>query len=188
MVSKDLPMRVKASAMGLAADEYRNEWVTDSGWTGLEYIEATTGQLGQLYDGERIELDDANDLPTNTGLVISSGNSSALGRVKTDATSINMSKWSVGTATSWAARSLTNNVWPLICCWTATSSRWVAAPEPVSRSGLVCWTRSCPGTRRHKNHCFSPPTPSGPRAWLLARQRRRENEPVGPGCLRHRVR
>ncbi|HIY86871.1 MAG TPA: PhoH family protein, partial [Candidatus Yaniella excrementavium] len=87
VVSKDLPMRVKASAMGLAADEYRNEWVTDSGWTGLEYIEATTRQLGQLYDGERIELDDANDLPTNTGLVISSGNSSALGRVKTDATS-----------------------------------------------------------------------------------------------------
>ena len=87
VVSKDLPMRVKASAMGLAADEYRNEWVTDSGWTGLEYIDASDEQLTQLYDGERIELTDANDLPTNTGLVISSGNSSALGRVKTDATS-----------------------------------------------------------------------------------------------------
>lgn len=34
VVSKDLPMRVKASAMGLDADEYRNEWVADSGWTG----------------------------------------------------------------------------------------------------------------------------------------------------------
>nr|WP_022870212.1 PhoH family protein [Yaniella halotolerans] len=87
VVSKDLPMRVKASAMGLAADEYRNEWVTDSGWTGLEYIDASDEQLTQLYNGERIELTDANDLPTNTGLVISSGNSSALGRVKTDATS-----------------------------------------------------------------------------------------------------
>ena len=87
VVSKDLPMRVKASAMGLAADEYRNEWVTDSGWTGLAQIDATEEQVSDLYHGERIELDAANELPTNTGLVISSGNSSALGRVKIDATS-----------------------------------------------------------------------------------------------------
>lgn len=87
VVSKDLPMRVKASAMGLAADEYRNEWVTDSGWTGLAQIDATEEQVTDLYHGERIDLDAANELPTNTGLVISSGNSSALGRVKIDATS-----------------------------------------------------------------------------------------------------
>ena len=87
VVSKDLPMRVKASAMGLDADEYRNEWVTDSGWTGLAEIDATDEQLSQLYDGEHIDVDDATELPTNTGLVISSGQGSALGRVKIDATS-----------------------------------------------------------------------------------------------------
>lgn len=87
VVSKDLPMRVKASAMGLAADEYRNEWVTDSGWTGLAEIAATEDQVSDLYEGERIEVESANDLPTNTGLVISSGRGSALGRVKMDAMS-----------------------------------------------------------------------------------------------------
>nr|WP_229503472.1 PhoH family protein [Nesterenkonia sedimenti] len=87
VVSKDLPMRVKASAMGLSADEYRNEWVADSGWTGLAEVTATEEQVGELYDGERIELDAADDLPTNTGLVIQSGHGSALGRVKIDATS-----------------------------------------------------------------------------------------------------
>lgn len=87
VVSKDLPMRVKASAMGLAADEYRNEWVTDTGWTGLAEVEATDGQISELYDGERIELEEASEFPTNTGLVISSGSGSALGRVKIDATS-----------------------------------------------------------------------------------------------------
>ncbi len=106
VVSKDLPMRVKASAMGLAADEYRNEWVTDSGWTGMAEVAATEEQVAELYDGERIELDAADHdrhtagpvtsllspasvaaLPTNTGLVISSGHGSALGRVKIDATS-----------------------------------------------------------------------------------------------------
>ncbi len=87
VVSKDLPMRLKASAMGLDADEYRNEWVTDSGWTGIAEIEATEQQLSELYDGEHLDLDEATELPTNTGLIISSGRGSALGRVKIDATS-----------------------------------------------------------------------------------------------------
>lgn len=87
VVSKDLPMRVKASAMGLDADEYRNEWVADSGWTGMAEITATEEQVSELYEGERVELEEADDYPTNTGLVISSGHGSALGRVKIDATS-----------------------------------------------------------------------------------------------------
>lgn len=87
VVSKDLPMRVKAAAMGLDADEYRNEWVTDSGWTGLAEIEATEAQVAELYDGQRLELEDAHQLPTNTGLVITSSKGSALGRVKTDGAS-----------------------------------------------------------------------------------------------------
>ncbi|MCH8560203.1 PhoH family protein [Nesterenkonia sp. LB17] len=87
VVSKDLPMRVKASAMGLAADEYRNEWVTDSGWTGLAEVSASSEQISQLYDGEKIDLEDAEDLPVNTGLVISSDRGSALGRVKQNAAS-----------------------------------------------------------------------------------------------------
>ncbi|PRZ18147.1 PhoH-like ATPase [Nesterenkonia sandarakina] len=82
VVSKDLPMRVKASAMGLAADEYRNEWVTDSGWTGLAEVSASSEQIAQLYEGEKIDLEDAEELPVNTGLVISSDRGSALGRVK----------------------------------------------------------------------------------------------------------
>ncbi|MGJ9406940.1 PhoH family protein [Nesterenkonia aurantiaca] len=82
VVTKDLPMRVKASAMGLAADEYRNEWVTDSGWTGLAEVSASSEQISQLYEGEKIDLEDAEQLPVNTGLVISSDRGSALGRVK----------------------------------------------------------------------------------------------------------
>ncbi|WP_345941426.1 PhoH family protein [Nesterenkonia sp. E16_10] len=87
VVTKDLPMRVKASAMGLAADEYRNEWVADSGWTGLAEVSASSEQIAQLYEGEKIDLEDAEELPVNTGLVISSDRGSALGRVKQNAAS-----------------------------------------------------------------------------------------------------
>ena len=34
VVSKDLPLRVKAASIGLPAEEYRAELAVDSGWTG----------------------------------------------------------------------------------------------------------------------------------------------------------
>ncbi|MEO6821372.1 MAG: PIN domain-containing protein, partial [Candidatus Nanopelagicales bacterium] len=39
LVSKDLPMRVKASALGLPAEEYLAELTVDSGWTGMTEVE-----------------------------------------------------------------------------------------------------------------------------------------------------
>lgn len=38
VVSKDLPMRVKAASIGLSAEEYRAELAVDSGWTGMDEI------------------------------------------------------------------------------------------------------------------------------------------------------
>jgi PhoH-like ATPase len=41
LVSKDLPMRVKASAVGLPAEEYRAELVVESGWPGMTVIDVS---------------------------------------------------------------------------------------------------------------------------------------------------
>jgi len=84
VVSKDLPMRVKASAMGLQADEYRNELVKDSGWTGIAELEATEEEIGTLYGHEPVFMPAAAELPVNTGLVLLSNRGSALGRVGAD--------------------------------------------------------------------------------------------------------
>jgi PhoH-like ATPase len=84
VVSKDLPMRVKASAMGLQADEYRNDLVKDSGWTGLAELEVMAEELNQLYDNEPLFLPAAGELPANTGLILLSNRGSALGRVGAD--------------------------------------------------------------------------------------------------------
>nr|WP_269809709.1 PhoH family protein [Kineosporia rhizophila] len=81
LVSKDLPMRIKASAIGLAAEEYQAGLAVDSGWTGLDELELDAAEVGALYAGETLELDAARDLPCHTGLVIVSPNGSALGRV-----------------------------------------------------------------------------------------------------------
>ena len=81
LVSKDLPMRVKASAVGLAAEEYRAELVVESGWTGISEVEVDADALDALYDDTVIDLDAARDLPCHTGLVLVSDRGSALGRV-----------------------------------------------------------------------------------------------------------
>ena len=84
VVSKDLPMRVKASACGLEAQEYRAELAVDSGWTGLQELEVSTDDLDQLYERGRIEHADAAELPCHTGLVLLSPRGSGLGRVGAD--------------------------------------------------------------------------------------------------------
>ena len=84
LVSKDLPMRVKASSVGLNAEEYRAELVIESGYTGMAEIEMNVADLDALYEGGVIEHDSAFDYPVHCGLVILSDRGSALGRVTAD--------------------------------------------------------------------------------------------------------
>jgi PhoH-like ATPase len=81
VVSKDLPLRVKAASVGLAAEEYRAELAVDSGWTGIADITLGSEQMSRLYDEETLSSRLVGDMPVNTGLVIHSDRGSALGRV-----------------------------------------------------------------------------------------------------------
>lgn len=84
IVSKDLPMRVKASACGLDAEEYRAEQGVDTGWTGMTELEVTTDELDHLYETGRLEHPAAAELPCHTGVVMLSPRGSGLGRVGAD--------------------------------------------------------------------------------------------------------
>jgi PhoH-like ATPase len=84
MVSKDLPMRVKAAAVGLDAEEYEAEKTVDSGWTGLSELEITAEAMAELYGEAALDVAAAHELPCHTGLVLISPRGSALGRVTPD--------------------------------------------------------------------------------------------------------
>ncbi|SNT42319.1 PhoH-like ATPase [Streptosporangium subroseum] len=84
LVSKDLPMRVKAASIGLTADEYRAELAVESGWTGMAELQVTTEDVETLFEHGTADLVDARDLPTHTGLRLLSSRGSALGRVLPD--------------------------------------------------------------------------------------------------------
>jgi len=84
LVSKDLPLRVKAASIGLAAEEYRAELVLESGWTGMAELAVASDELEALYESGKADLAAAAELPCNTGLVLMSDQGSALGRVLPD--------------------------------------------------------------------------------------------------------
>jgi PhoH-like ATPase len=84
LVSKDLPLRVKAASIGLTAQEYRAELAVDAGWTGMAELEISAEDLDALYESGRLELEEARELPCHTGLVLLSSRGSGLGRVAAD--------------------------------------------------------------------------------------------------------
>ena len=84
LVSKDLPMRVKASSVGLAAEEYRAELAIESGYTGTHEMEVAGRDLDRLFEDGVIDLDEARDLPCHCGLVLLSDRGSGLARVTAD--------------------------------------------------------------------------------------------------------
>jgi PhoH-like ATPase len=84
LVSKDLPMRVKASSVGLAAEEYRAELAIETGYTGMSELEVAAEVVDGLYDQGSLDLPEARDLPCHSGLVLISEKGSALGRVLPD--------------------------------------------------------------------------------------------------------
>ena len=85
LVTKDMPLRVKAAAVGLQADEYHALDVVPSGWTGMADLDVVSDDIDSLFRDGVIDLDAAvGDLPANTGLRLLGGGSAALGRVTAD--------------------------------------------------------------------------------------------------------
>jgi PhoH-like ATPase len=89
LVTKDMPLRVKAGACGLAADEYRAHDVTLSGYNGMSDVDVDQSVVDALYRDSTIDpalhdLADVAELPCHSGLRLLAGTSSALARVTPD--------------------------------------------------------------------------------------------------------
>ena len=84
LVTKDLPLRVKASSVGVEAQEYLAELVSNSGWTGIEEINVGHSVIDDLYASDFADHESAHQLPVHTGIVLHSEKGSALARVTAD--------------------------------------------------------------------------------------------------------
>ena len=84
LVSKDLPLRVKAASVGLPAQEYRAGLPADTGWMGMKELVVPRSEVEELYSRGTLDCEAARDLPCHTGLVLVSEGCSALARVRAD--------------------------------------------------------------------------------------------------------
>jgi PhoH-like ATPase len=84
LITKDVPLRVKAAAVGLDTDDYRLRDAKDAGWTGMAEISLDDTELNDLYDAGEAFVPAAAELSPHTGLVLLSSRGSALGRVTAD--------------------------------------------------------------------------------------------------------
>ena len=84
LVTKDLPLRVTASSLGVTAEEYRHELAATSGWTGMIEADVSGSVIDSLYEGDRVEHALGKENPCHTGIVLHSEKGSALARVTPD--------------------------------------------------------------------------------------------------------
>ena len=84
LVSKDLPLRLKAGVIGVEASEFRDADLVNDHWTGYQEINAPAEVIGSLFAKGSVDFEGARHLPFNCGVVLSNGSQSALGRVRED--------------------------------------------------------------------------------------------------------
>ena len=92
LVTKDVPLRVKAGAVGVQADEYHAQDVVLTGYTGMATVQTSSDVIDALSRDGEVMLDGVEtekgtaveELPVHCGLTLAAGAQSALGRMSAD--------------------------------------------------------------------------------------------------------
>jgi PhoH-like ATPase len=84
LVTKDLPLRVKASSVGVQSEEYRAELANTSGWTGMIELDVPGSVIDSLYESTKVDHLVTKENPVHTGVVLHSEKGSALARITPD--------------------------------------------------------------------------------------------------------
>ncbi|RAV33178.1 PhoH-like protein [Corynebacterium heidelbergense] len=92
LVTKDVPLRVKAGAVGLPADEYHAQDVVFTGYSGMARAEVPSEVIDEIYEEGEADLtgvvsvdgQEIDELPVHCGLQLTAGSQSVLARVTAD--------------------------------------------------------------------------------------------------------
>lgn len=84
LVTQDLPLRLRAGVVGLAAEEFLHQMEADLEWRGIVQLSIAADMIDRLYKQTVVDIGEAADLPVNTGLILEGSGQSALARVQSD--------------------------------------------------------------------------------------------------------
>lgn len=82
LLTKDLPLRLKASIAGIHASDYELDTI-DVDWNGIINVEVSDYLIDDLYNNRSVFVNNIVKYPVNTGIILRSvdGSGSALGRL-----------------------------------------------------------------------------------------------------------
>lgn len=83
LLTKDLPLRLKASIAGVEASDYESSMI-DVDWTGIVNLEVSDYVVSELYEQGYCAPLTGTSHPVNTGFILRGPTKSALGRLKAD--------------------------------------------------------------------------------------------------------
>lgn len=81
LLTKDLPLRIKASLAEVLTDDYIQDQIENLHWSGLVNIEVDPIVIENLYRDKVVDAY-TDDLPENTGVILKSYSGSAIGKIK----------------------------------------------------------------------------------------------------------
>src|SRR5699024_4742208 len=92
LVTNDVPLRVKAGAVGLEPDEYHAQDVVLTGYSGMASVQVAPDVIDALFNEGEVNIDGlttdegtrVDDLPVHCGVRLLANQQSALGRVMAD--------------------------------------------------------------------------------------------------------
>ena len=84
LVTQDLPLRLRAGVLGLAAEEFLHHVDADLEWRGLVELNVRGETVDRLYADGVVEVEEGLTHPVHTGLILEGAGQSALGRVQAD--------------------------------------------------------------------------------------------------------
>ena len=84
LVTKDMPLRVKAAAVGLTADEYRHGQASDPTWTGMADLDLDRPEMKRSTPAKRSTSTAPRTCPATPGWCCTRRDGSALGRMQPD--------------------------------------------------------------------------------------------------------
>lgn len=82
LLTKDLPLRLKASIAGIGANDFDYESSVDADWGGILTLKVDGDVIDQIYHDGKVWIDETEVEPIHSGIILKSNeNQSALGKI-----------------------------------------------------------------------------------------------------------
>lgn len=84
LLTKDLPLRLKAAIANIEADDYDVDSIVDDDWSGIVTMHVSESVIDEANTERVVDLPETEEYPIHTGIILKYGQTSLIGRIGRD--------------------------------------------------------------------------------------------------------